>query len=87
MSFFNLIILLTISFGFAIPDQIAHGDIHHHANHLHLDGSSISVLWIIPFLGILLSIAIFPLISSSFWHHNYGKISAFWGIVFLFLFT
>ncbi len=87
MSFFRLSILLSIFAGFILPDQLYHSDIHHHANHLHLDGASINILWIIPFLGILLSIAIFPLISSSFWHHNYGKISAFWGIVFLFTFT
>ncbi len=87
MSFFNLIILFSICFGFVFPDQMVHGDIHHHANHLHIDGSSISVLWIVPFLGILLSIAIFPLVSASFWHHNYGRISAFWGLLFLFLFA
>ena len=87
MSFFRLSILLSIFTGFILPDQLYPSDIHHHVNHLHLDGASINILWIIPFLGILLSIAIFPLISSSFWHHNYGKISAFWGIVFLFTFT
>ena len=87
MSFFTLSILLSICVGFIFPEQLSHNDLHHHANHLHLDGSTISILWIIPFLGILLSIAIFPLISSSYWHHNYGKISAFWGILFLFAFT
>ena len=87
MSFFTLSILLSICVGFIFPEQLSHNDLHHHANHLHLDGSTISILWIIPFLGILLSIAIFPLISSSYWHHNYGKISAFWGILFLLAFT
>ena len=38
---------------------------------------------IIPFLGILLSIAIFPLISHHFWEKNYGKISLFWAMLFL----
>ncbi len=41
-------------------------------------------LWsIIPFLGILLSIALFPLFAPSWWHENFGKVSAFWAIVTL----
>ncbi|MGD2036295.1 MAG: sodium:proton antiporter, partial [Desulfobacterales bacterium] len=40
--------------------------------------------------GILLSIALFPLILPDFWHHHFGKISAFWaatlGIPFLIAF-
>ena len=39
-------------------------------------------LWsIIPFAGILLSIALFPLLAPKFWHHHFGKVSAFWSIV------
>ena len=49
----------------------------------HLDGGDLSVLWVIPFAGILLSIAILPLIASDFWHHNFGKISAFWATLFV----
>ncbi|NIT58889.1 MAG: sodium:proton antiporter, partial [Aliifodinibius sp.] len=30
----------------------------------------------------LLSIAIFPLTAEKFWHHHYGKVAAFWGLVF-----
>lgn len=49
----------------------------------HLDGGDLSILWVIPFAGILLSIAILPLIASDFWHHNFGKISAFWATLFV----
>ncbi len=39
-------------------------------------------LWsTIPFAGILLSIAIFPLVAPEFWHHHYPKVSAFWAII------
>ena len=38
---------------------------------------------IIPFIGILLSIAIVPLINNQFWHKNYGKVSFFWSSLFL----
>ena len=51
----------------------------------HLDGSieNLSIFWIIPFVGILLSIAMFPLVAPNFWHHNFGKISAFWVVSFI----
>lgn len=49
----------------------------------HIDGTSdsLSLPWVIPFLGILLSIAVLPLVAPRFWHHHFGKISAFWAIM------
>jgi Na+/H+ antiporter NhaD/arsenite permease-like protein len=39
-------------------------------------------LWsAIPFAGILLSIALFPLLAPQFWHHHYPKVSLFWGLL------
>ena len=51
-----------------------------HGGAPHLDGSAenLAIYWVIPFAGILLSIAAFPLIAPDFWHHNFGKISLFW---------
>jgi hypothetical protein len=40
------------------------------------DGAVLSPLWGVPFAGILLSIALLPLLAPAFWHHHYGKISA-----------
>lgn len=57
----------------------------HHAP--HIDAKNLSLLWIIPFVGILLSIALFPLIKPHFWHHHYGKISLFWGVAFFIAFA
>jgi Na+/H+ antiporter NhaD/arsenite permease-like protein len=37
---------------------------------------------VVPFAGILLSIALCPLLTPRFWHHHYGKVSAFWALVF-----
>jgi Na+/H+ antiporter NhaD/arsenite permease-like protein len=48
-----------------------------------LDGSQLSVLWSVPFAGILLSIAILPLVAPLFWHHHFGKVAAAWALVFL----
>ncbi len=49
----------------------------------HLDGSGLGLAWIIPFVGILLSIALFPLVRPHFWHHHFGKVAAFWALAFL----
>ena len=43
-----------------------------------LDGKSMSLLWILPFVGILLCIATGPLFYPHFWEHHQGKISAVW---------
>jgi len=47
------------------------------------DGGSLSPLWGVPFAGLLLSIALLPLMAPSFWHHHYGKVSAAWSLAFL----
>ncbi len=43
-----------------------------------LDGSGLSLMWALPFLGILLSIALGPLLFPALWHHRYGTIAAVW---------
>ncbi|MHC2790946.1 hypothetical protein ACVMBZ_010198 [Bradyrhizobium liaoningense] len=43
-----------------------------------LDGASIRPQWALPFAGMLLSIAIFPLAAPHFWEHHQGKIAAMW---------
>ncbi|QEZ47276.1 sodium:proton antiporter [Cupriavidus oxalaticus] len=48
-----------------------------------LDGAALSPLWGLPFAGILLSIALWPLLAPKVWHHHYGKIAAGWGLLFL----
>ena len=54
-----------------------------HSTVPHLSGEKLSIFWIIPFVGILLSIAVFPLVLPRFWHHHFGKISLFWAILFI----
>lgn len=48
----------------------------------HINAKNMSILWILPFIGILLSIALFPLLAPHFWHHHYGKVSLFWWLIF-----
>ena len=45
-------------------------------------GEELALWWAIPFAGILLSIALFPLIAPHFWHHHFPKISAAWALIF-----
>ena len=48
-----------------------------------LDGAALGVVWAVPFIGILLSIAILPLAAPNLWHHHYGKIALGWALAFL----
>ncbi|GMG90738.1 sodium:proton antiporter [Cupriavidus metallidurans] len=48
-----------------------------------LDGAALAPIWGLPFAGILLSIALFPLFAPKLWHYHYGKIAAAWGVLFL----
>ncbi len=60
----------------------------HSTNHSEVEGEEDEIgrelpLWtVIPFIGILLSIAIFPLVAPHFWHHHFPKVSAAWALIF-----
>lgn len=45
-------------------------------------GSKLPLWSVIPFVSILLSIALFPLLAPHFWHRHLPKVSAFWTLVF-----
>ena len=49
----------------------------HGQDHPNL-GSDLPLWSCIPFAFMLLSIALWPLLLPDFWHHHFGKISAFW---------
>ncbi|MCK9273956.1 MAG: sodium:proton antiporter [Syntrophales bacterium] len=49
---------------------------------VHSIGTELPVWTVIPFAGILLSIALCPLLVPHFWHNHFGKVSAFWAILF-----
>jgi Na+/H+ antiporter NhaD/arsenite permease-like protein len=61
-----------LTFALALPAFAAGGDAP------AIDGRHLNLLWMIPFAGILLSIAIMPLAAPAFWHHHFGKVSAAW---------
>ena len=43
-----------------------------------LDGAALPLAWGLPFAGMLLSIALFPVCAHHFWECHYGKVTAFW---------
>jgi Na+/H+ antiporter NhaD/arsenite permease-like protein len=51
----------------------------------HIDGGALSLVWSLPFAGLLLSIALLPLLAPHFWEHHFGKVAAFWALLFLLL--
>ena len=48
-----------------------------------LNGSQLSALWALPFVGVLLSMALIPLRAPLFWHHHFGKVTLAWSLAFL----
>jgi len=48
-----------------------------------LDGAGLSLVWALPFAGVLLSIAVLPLLAPSLWHHHFGKIAGAWALALL----
>ncbi|MDL2279427.1 sodium:proton antiporter [Desulfovibrio sp. OttesenSCG-928-G11] len=46
-------------------------------------GPQLQAYWVIPFVCMLLSIALGPLLAPHFWHHHFGKVAVFWGLAFL----
>ena len=63
-----------------------HGaDAAHAAGAVAHDANPVGLLplWsAVPFVCILLSIALFPLLAPHFWHHHFPKVSAFWALLF-----
>ncbi|MBW7996274.1 MAG: sodium:proton antiporter [Candidatus Glassbacteria bacterium] len=57
----------------------AEGGGHHAGPDL---GGNLPLWSIVPFAGLLLSIAVFPLVAPHFWHHHFPKISAAWALLF-----
>ena len=49
----------------------------------HELGSQLPLWSCIPFLGMLLSIAIFPLVKPEWWEHNMLRVAVIWSLLFL----
>jgi len=75
--FFTFLVLV---FLLCFPAFAAENAQHEPHGHINL-GEILSLYSTIPFIGILLSIALFPLFAPLFWHHHFGKVAAFWAAV------
>lgn len=59
------------------------GDHGHGHDGEHVELGRVLPLWsVIPFAGILLSIAILPLVAGHFWHEHYPKVAFAWAVLF-----
>ncbi|MEG2155517.1 MAG: sodium:proton antiporter [Burkholderiaceae bacterium] len=45
-----------------------------------INGAELGLAWAVPFAGILLCIALMPLLALQVWHHHYGKIVVAWAL-------
>lgn len=43
-----------------------------------IEAHSLSIIWVLPFVGMLLSLALMPVIAPNFWHHHDGKLALCW---------
>src|SRR3954468_16744971 len=48
-----------------------------------VDPAALGLQWGLPFAGLLLSIALMPLLAGRLWHHHYGKIAAGWSLLLM----
>jgi len=46
-----------------------------------LDHAALSAGWALPFVGLLLSLALGPLLFPQVWEHHLGKIAAGWALL------
>ena len=49
----------------------------------HLNGAELSLAWALPFAGILLSVALMPLLMPLVWEHHFGKVACAWMLCFI----
>ena len=76
-------VLLCVVFTLMFADPAAAAEAAAHGGgHGHDIGGELPVWTAIPFAGILLSIALCPLLMPHFWHNHFGKISALWAVLF-----
>ena len=59
------------------------GPVHAAEGASGLDGASLGLWWVLPFAGLLLSVAVVPQLSPHLWHKHFGKMSASWALLFL----
>ena len=81
-SFLVLCIIVGLTLAVSV-ETFAADETHGEGGHFRVDGSILPIWSIIPFVGILLSIALFPLLlDSHFLVHHGGKMSLVWALLF-----
>ncbi len=47
---------------------------------VYIDASQLGMIWVLPFAGILLSLALMPIFAPRLWHSHAGKVAIFWSM-------
>ncbi len=47
---------------------------------VYIDASQLGMIWVVPFAGILLSLALMPIFAPRLWHSHAGKVAIFWSM-------
>ncbi len=76
----TLMTLALLLLAFAPQALASGGDLHQQAEDI---GRVLGWTWAIPFAGMLLSIAVFPLLAPGFWSQHFGKVAAAWALAYL----
>ncbi len=76
--FVRILISTLAMVGLTTVTAFANEELHH----VNL-GAELPIWSVLPFVGMLLSIAIFPLVKPHWWEHNMLKVSIFWSLLFL----
>lgn len=78
-----LLLLLLPALSALLPSDTAGLLAAEAATHAASLGETLPLWSVLPFAGMLLSIALFPLLAPDFWHHHFGKVSGFWALLFV----
>lgn len=46
-----------------------------------IPGHTLGLAWVVPFIGMLVSLALLPLVSLRFWEAHYGKVAGLWALI------
>jgi Na+/H+ antiporter NhaD/arsenite permease-like protein len=69
--------------GWASVGPLLLGSVPVGAEAAELNGAALGAWWGLPFAGVLLSIALMPLLLPKLWHRHFGKIALGWALLFL----
>lgn len=72
-----------VAIGVLCLPQLGSGPAFAAAREISVSGAGLSFVWLLPFAGMLASLALLPIIAPDFWHRRTGLIALFWALALL----